>query len=170
MKRSDHTKKMLGPTRGLARHAARYRPRMRRNRCHLAATLLAVTAATACLSTWDLGVPGGRPTQAATGQEHGSRSIAVRWNHPDPSTVEHFRIYWGLEEKTYLTYQDVGKPVRSGNIFEAELLVPAGLTVHVALTAIGPAGESPKSNLGVCAPDCTRARPLHMPPGSTGRR
>jgi hypothetical protein len=96
-----------------------------------------------------------------------SRSIVVRWQHPDPKGVEHFRIYWGIEAAKYLTYQDVGKP-RRGDVFEARLEVPEDATVHLALTALGPGGESPKSNVGVCVPGCIRARPVGPGPFSQG--
>ena len=136
---------------------------MRLGRHHLAAACLAIAATTACLPFPSV-LPRSETSAPATRGERGSRTIAIRWNHPDPASVEHFRIYWGLEAREYVTYLDVGKPASEGGVFETQVLVPEGLTIYVALTAIGPGGESAPSNLGVCRPDCIRARPTTTPP------
>ena len=87
------------------------------------------------------------------------RTIEVHWGHPDASGVRSFRIYWGVKRGEYLAVREVMPPPEPDGTFLAKLTVPLGRTVHVAVTAVGPGGESRKSNRGICEPGCTRARP-----------
>ncbi len=98
--------------------------------------------------------------QPARPAETAQRWIEVHWGHGAGSKVQAFKLYWGLAAGEYLAVEEVHpRPERDGT-YLSKLRVPADQTVHIAVSAVGPGGEGPVSNQGICAPGCRRAAPV----------
>ena len=86
-------------------------------------------------------------TVLVVGFEASARTERLRWVHPQPATVDGFRVYYGTASGVYTSQVDVGiPPTDAEQAFVYDLEVPDAATVYVAVTAIGGGLESDLSN------------------------
>jgi hypothetical protein len=69
-------------------------------------------------------------------------TITLRWRHPAPERVVGFRVHIGPAPGEYTRTVDLGRPSPDAEgVFHAQIEVPDGAPVHVAISAYGAGGE-----------------------------
>jgi hypothetical protein len=81
------------------------------------------------------------------GLEASARTETLRWSHPDPASVDGYRVYYGNASRVYSWQVDVQTPpTDSQGAFVYDLEVDDTATVYVAVTAYTGSLESAYSN------------------------
>ncbi len=76
-----------------------------------------------------------------------ARTERFRWTHANASSVDNFRLYWGLASGSPTSHLDVGKPaVDSTGAFYYDLVVADGDTIYAVVSAWSSGLESLRSN------------------------
>jgi hypothetical protein len=87
------------------------------------------------------------------GLEASARDVKLRWVHPDPASVDGYRVYYGTDSSP-ATWQPVEVPTppqtemdpEHGQVFVYELEVDDATSVYVGVTAYAGSLESELSN------------------------
>jgi len=112
---------------------------------------------------WVLGVALASSLGGQAGAQESTRTETLRWSHPQPSSVDGFRVYYGSSSGNYDQSLDVRIPGTDGSgNFVYDLRVPADQVVYVAVTAYAEL-ESGFSNEKVSEPPAPPPSALGQP-------
>jgi hypothetical protein len=105
------------------------------------------------------------------GVEASARNETLQWTHPDPSTVNGFRIYWRTSGGSTQAVE-AGLPSVSSNTYSLTIAnVPDTSDVYFSVRAFNTGGDSPASNeicRGPGVPCGTTTTPTSPPPPTDG--